>query len=54
VDINARAIAYVKHLLALPAMLSWEAAALQEPWRETSHEQEVLQFGTLTADYRQA
>jgi hypothetical protein len=29
------------------------ASALQEPWTETNHEQEVLQSGTLLADYRQ-
>ncbi len=51
---SEQAIAYVNQLLSLPAMNSWQSAALQEPWREVSHEQEVLQFGTLTADYRQA
>jgi glutathione S-transferase len=52
--LSEQAIAYVDRLLSLPSMRSWEAAGLQEPWREVSHEQEVLQSGTLTADYRQA
>ena len=51
---SEQSMAYVQQLLSLPAMNSWLKAALQEPWREVSHEQEVLQFGTLTADYRQA
>lgn len=51
---SEQAIAYVHQLLSLPAMGSWQAAALQEPWREVSHEQEVLQFGTLIRDDRQA
>jgi glutathione S-transferase len=52
--LSEQAIAYVDRLLALPAMHSWQSAALQEPWREVGHEAEVLQSGTLTADYRQA
>ena len=49
-----QAIAYVKHLLSLPSMRNWEAAGLQESWRETSHEAEMFQAGTLIVDYRSA
>jgi glutathione S-transferase len=48
-----KASPYVQRLLALDSMKSWIAAALQEPWQETTHEQEVLQSGILLADYRQ-
>lgn len=51
---SEQAIGYVQQLLSLPSMRSWEAAGLQEPWREVSHEQEVLQFGILIRDDRQA
>ena len=45
--------AWVDHMLALPAMLEWESEALAEPWREESHEAELIAAGTLIADYRQ-
>lgn len=44
--------AYVDHILALPAMRDWYEAALQEPWRETMHEEETVKSGRLVADYR--
>lgn len=47
------AMAYAQRLLALDSMKSWVEAALREPWQEINHEQEVLQSGTLLADYRQ-
>ena len=43
---------WVERMLALPAMREWEAAALAETWREASHEAELQQAGTITADYR--
>ncbi|RUR53236.1 glutathione S-transferase family protein [Vreelandella populi] len=46
--------AYVKRMLALPAMQAWYQAALEETWREPAHEADTLQHGTLTADYRNA
>ncbi|MFI2809706.1 MULTISPECIES: glutathione S-transferase family protein [Microbulbifer] len=46
------AAAYARHLLTLPAMGEWEAEALREPWRETDHEEEMLQSGTLVEDRR--
>lgn len=43
---------WVDHILAHPAMLEWEAAALAEDWREASHEEELAAAGAITADYR--
>ncbi|MEY4159550.1 MAG: hypothetical protein RLZZ136_171 [Pseudomonadota bacterium] len=47
-----RGQAWVDQILAHPAMLEWEAAALAEDWREASHEAELHEAGTITADYR--
>ncbi|WP_237057004.1 glutathione S-transferase family protein [Microbulbifer sediminum] len=44
--------AYARRLLDLPALGEWVAEALQEPWRESGHEQELLQSGTLVEDRR--
>ncbi len=44
--------AWVDRVLAHPAMLEWEAAALAEEWREASHEEELAAAGVITADYR--
>jgi glutathione S-transferase len=51
--LSDKASAYAQRLLTLNSMKNWVAAALQEPWTEINHEQEVLQSGTLLADYRQ-
>lgn len=48
-----RGQAWVDQILAHPAMLEWEAAALAEDWREESHEDELAAAGVITADYRQ-
>jgi glutathione S-transferase len=45
-------VAYVQHLLSLPAMQEWEAEALKETTREPAHEEDVRGTGTLTADLR--
>lgn len=44
--------AWVEHVLAHPAMLEWEQAALAESWREASHEAELAEAGEIVADYR--
>ena len=46
--------AWVDHILAHPAMLEWEAAALLEPWREVTHEEELLAAGSVIEDLRQS
>ena len=43
---------WVEHILAHPAMLAWERAALAETWREPEHEAELAATGTLIADHR--
>jgi glutathione S-transferase len=50
--LDATADAYARRLLQLPAMQSWYAAALTEPWRDDAHEAEVLAHGTLLQDLR--
>ena len=44
---------WVDTVLTHPAMRKWEAEGLAETWREESHEAELVEAGTITADYRQ-
>ena len=50
--LSGAANSYASRLLALPAMRSWYAAALQEPWREQAHEAEATGVGTVLQDLR--
>lgn len=50
--LGAAARSYVQRLLELPAMGEWYEAGLREPWRESAHEAEMLNAGTLLADLR--
>lgn len=50
--LSAEASAYSQRLLALPGMQTWYAQALQEPWRETLHEQEIAEIADVLADFR--
>lgn len=43
---------YVDRMLALAPMQDWYAAALAEPWRDTEHELELAQVGTVLEDRR--
>lgn len=43
---------YVERLLALPAMRQWYDEALAETFRDEKHEEDLVKFGTVTADYR--
>jgi glutathione S-transferase len=52
IRLGAVAGAYVERLLQLPAMREWEAAGLAEPWRDSSHEDELRQYGDVVADLR--
>ena len=45
---------YVRRMLELPAMQSWLAEALEEPWRDPAHEDELRKYGTVTEDQRSA
>lgn len=46
--------AYVRRLLALPAMQQWYAQALAEPWRDAAHDADSLAVGRVTEDLRSA
>jgi glutathione S-transferase len=52
--LSPAAAAYAELLLALPSMRAWEAAALREPWRERSHEEEIGVLGEILEDLRSA
>ncbi len=44
--------AYVRRLLALPAMQQWYAEGLAEPWRDAAHEADSLAVGRVIGDMR--
>ena len=50
--LSESALAYCQRILALAGMQQWYAAALREPWREESHERDVLSQAELLHDYR--
>ena len=52
VAVSGAAGEYLQTLLAHPAMLAWEAAALAEDFRDPPHEEELALIGTVTADLR--
>ncbi|MFO1425498.1 MAG: glutathione S-transferase [Steroidobacteraceae bacterium] len=54
IALSAPAAAYAQRLLALASMREWYEAGLAERWRESAHEAEIGQFGTITADLRRA
>lgn len=45
---------YLARLLAHPALIEWEAAALAEDFREAEHEAELASAGRVNADFRAA
>lgn len=51
-DVGPAGLAWVAHMLALPAMQAWELAALAETWREDSHEAEIGAAGRIVEDHR--
>lgn len=51
-NVGEAADAYVRRLLALPAMQQWYAQALAEPWRDAAHEADSLAAGRVSADLR--
>jgi glutathione S-transferase len=44
---------YIQQLLSLKSMQAWEAAAIQETWREPAHERENIAAGVVLLDRRQ-
>jgi len=53
-DVGPQGAQWVATVLAHPAMLEWERAALAETWREGEHEADLARCGVVTADYRAA
>ena len=51
-DFGPKGNVYAGMIRDLPAMKDWYDAALKEPWRDASHEDEVADYGAVTADYR--
>jgi glutathione S-transferase len=51
-SLSDNAMAYANHLLGLPAMADWYKQALNEPWRDAGHEEEMLLYGLVTQDLR--
>jgi glutathione S-transferase len=51
-NVGAKGLAWVEHMLDLPAMQAWEKAALAESWREVGHEEELRACGEVVADFR--
>lgn len=51
-QLSPQAQAYQQRMFGLPAMREWYEAALQEPWREESHERDIAGSGVILADYR--
>lgn len=44
--------AYLERLLTLPSMQEWYRSALAEPWDDKAHDEEIANFGEITADLR--
>ncbi|WP_444919443.1 glutathione S-transferase family protein [Microbulbifer sp. CnH-101-G] len=44
---------YIKLIHSLPSMQKWIADAINEPWRESAHEEEARNSGTIITDLRQ-
>ena len=51
-QLSEPSMAYAQRLLDLPAMQQWYEAALDESWREVSHEAENGLYGRVLVDYR--
>ncbi|WP_310450604.1 glutathione S-transferase family protein [Sulfuritalea sp.] len=54
VTMNGAAAGYLETMLAHPALLEWETAALAEDFREAEHEAELANAGRVSADFRAA
>ena len=50
--LSSKAQAYVQHMLKFPAMQSWYEQALQETWRDASHDESCLVYGEVVEDLR--
>ncbi len=50
--LSSEAMGWVERMLARPSMRRWYDEALAETWRDTPHDVESAQVGTITADLR--
>lgn len=53
-SLSPGAMDYCQRILAVSGVKSWIEAALDEPWRETDHEEELLAVGRIVEDRRRA
>ena len=53
-NLGDAAMAYAQRILNLDAMRDWYEAGLKETWRETEHDREAYEAGTLIADLRES
>lgn len=51
-ELSGAALAYAQRLVDRPAMQEWYRAALADPYRESSHEQDLAASGRIVADLR--
>lgn len=51
-NLSEQSARYIEYMLSTDAMKTWMAAALLEPWREPSHEQDSIKYGVLIEDNR--
>jgi glutathione S-transferase len=51
-DLKPHAAEYVSRLVAMPAMQEWYADALHEPFRDSFHEANIRNLGTVLEDLR--
>lgn len=52
--VNEDAAAYCRRILSLPSMQQWQHSALQETWRDASHDDEMSRYGQVVEDLRQS
>jgi glutathione S-transferase len=53
-NLGDAAMAYAQRILNLDVMRDWYEAGLKETWRETEHDREAHEAGTLIADLRES
>ena len=51
-SVSPRAMGWVEHVLARPAMTDWASDALNEPYREPGHDAEIARVGEMVEDRR--
>ena len=54
IEVSNTSMAYMKHMLATQSLMRWYDEALNEPFREYHHEEEISQWGHVISDDRKA